>query len=380
MDFTLSDEHEDFRRTLREFFAREAPHVVVAAIDRGERPIEPIFEKMRGLGLWGLSLGERWGGTETDYLAVAIAVEEVSKASASLLHGWVPTLTCSRTLINFGTEQQREEILPLVAEGKLRMGLALTEPSVGSDLTHLSTHAVRDGDDWVITGQKVFATGADTANHMLVFVRTDPDAPPSRGLSVLLVPGGAPGLTVRPLHKLAAQASSTCEMFFEDVRVPADRLVGELGEGLRVVQGLLDYERITNAAQSVGVAQGAFELALSYAKERVQFGKPIIEHQAVGHKLADMQIEIEMARLLTWRAAWKLTNGLQAESDALFAKVAGSECGTRCANRGMQILGGYSYMVDYGMERFWRESKINEIVAGTNEILRNNIAKTLARS
>jgi alkylation response protein AidB-like acyl-CoA dehydrogenase len=259
------------------------------------------------------------------------------------------------------------------------MAMGLTEPDAGSDLTHLSTRATRSGTDFVIRGQKVFTTGADTADYIFAFVRTDLEATGSKGLSVLLIPRDAEGLTVRPLRKLAGQATHTCEVFLDDVRVPEANLVGELGDGSRVIFSLMDAERIYVGAEGTGLGQGALDMALKYARERVQFGKPIIEHQAVAHMLADMAIDVEASRLITWSAAWKLEQGLDCSMEASMAKVFGSEAGTRCAARGMQILGGYSYMVEYGMERYWRETKLYEIAGGTNQIMRNIIAKQLSR-
>lgn len=378
MDFILSAEHGQLRSTLREFFAREAPTAVIAQLDREERFPTELYAKMADLGLCGLSFGAEYGGSDADEIAICIAIEEVARTGATLGYAWVPTATfCARGLARFGTHEQRKAFLPEVAAGRLRFAMGLTEPDAGSDLAHLSTRAVRDGDDFVIRGQKVFTTGADTADFIFGFVRTDPDATAARGLSVLLIPGTAPGVTVRKLPKLAGQGTHTCEVFLDDVRVPAENLVGELHRGAQIIFSLLDAERIYVGAQGCGIGQGALDTALAYANQRVQFGVPIVEHQAVGHMLADMAIEVEMARLLVWRAAWKLQNGLPCSMDASMAKVAGSETGTRCANRGMQVLGGYSYMVEYGMERYWRETKLNEIAGGTNQIQRNLIVRHL---
>jgi alkylation response protein AidB-like acyl-CoA dehydrogenase len=281
---------------------------------------------------------------------------------------------------DFGTEEQKRTILPRVASGEVRMSMGLSEPEAGSDLTHLSTRAVRDGEDYVINGQKVFITGADSADYVFAFVRTDPGTLAHRGLSVLLVPTDAPGLAVHPLPKLAGQATHTCEVFFDDVRVPAANLVGELDGGARIIFRLLDGERIYTAAQGVGIAQGALDKALAYAKVRSQFGKPIIEHQAVGHMLAEMAMQVRTARLIVYHAAWKLDQGLPCSMEASMAKVIGAEAGTQVALKGMQVLGGYSYMVEYGMERYYREAKLYEIAGGTTQVQKNIIVKHLAAS
>jgi alkylation response protein AidB-like acyl-CoA dehydrogenase len=268
-------------------------------------------------------------------------------------------------------------LLPALAAGRLRIAMGLSEPEAGSDLMSLKARARRDGDDWIVRGQKVFTTGADTADYVLALVRSDPDSAGSRGLSVILVPTSEPGVEVAPLRKLAGQATHTCEVFMDDVRVPADAMLGKPGTGAQIMLAQLDFDRVYTAAQSLGTAQGAFDLALTYAKGREQFGVPIIQHQAIGHMLVDMKLQIDAARLLTWRAAQSLDRGLAATSEAAAAKIMASEAATRCASDGMQILGGYSYIVESGMERFYREAKIQEIFAGTNQILRNVMARQL---
>ncbi|AXK32471.1 acyl-CoA dehydrogenase [Streptomyces armeniacus] len=380
MDFTISTEHQQLRETLRAFFEAEAPVEEVARYDREEEFNTELYRKAAGLGLCGMAFGEEYGGSAADQISLCIAVEEVARASAALAYAWLPTATfCAKGIARFGTEEQRKELLPQIAAGTMRMAMGLSEPEAGSDLTHLSTRATRDGDDFVVNGQKVFTTGADTADYLFAFVRTEPGASASKGLSVLLIPREAPGVSIGTLRKLAGQSTHTCEVFLSDVRVPKENLVGELGDGVAIIFGLLDAERIYVGAEGTGLGQGALDMALKYAKERVQFGKPIIEHQAVGHMLADMAMDVQTARLLTWQAAWRLDRGLDCTMEASMAKVHGSEAGTRCANRGMQILGGYSYMIEYGMERYWRETKLYEIAGGTNQIMRNTIAKQLGR-
>ena len=379
MDFTLSPEHEEFRSQLRRFFEAEAPISKVAEWDRGEFFPTDVYAKMADLGLCGLGFSEEYGGSGADEISICIAVEEVARASATLAYAWVPTATfCARGVARYGSEDLRRTLLPEVAAGRLRFAMGLSEPDAGSDLAGLSTRAVRHGDTFVVDGQKVFTTGADSADYIFAFVRTDPESKGAKGLSVLLIPREAPGVTVHKLTKLAGQGTHTCEVFFEGVEVGADQLVGTLHKGVEIVFGLLDAERIYVGAQGCGVGQGALDMALRYARERVQFGQPIIEFQAVGHMLADMAIDVEMARLLVWRAALRLEEGTHSPLDASMAKIAGSEAGTRCAARGMQVLGGYSYMVEYGMERYWRETKLYEIAGGTNQIQRNIIMKHLA--
>jgi alkylation response protein AidB-like acyl-CoA dehydrogenase len=381
ISFALAPEHEQLRATLRSLLEKEAPTDVVARMDREERFPAELYAKLAELDLCGIGIRSEHGGAAVDELTVCLVCEEIARASATLSYAFVPTVTfCARGIDLYGTDEQKRTLLPEVAAGRLRFAMGLSEPEAGSDLTHLSTRAVRDGDEWVVTGQKVFTTGADTADYIFTFVRTDRDAAGAQGLSVILIPREAEGVSVRPLPKLAGQGTHTCEVFLDDVRVPADNLVGELNNGTRIIFRLLDGERIYTGAQGTGIAQGALDRALAYAKERRQFGKPIIEHQAVGHMLANMAMDVRLSRLATYHAAWKLDQGLPCSLEASMAKVVGSEAGTRCALLGMQVLGGYSYMVEYGMERYLREAKLYEIAAGTNEIQRNIVVRHLRES
>jgi alkylation response protein AidB-like acyl-CoA dehydrogenase len=382
MDFQLSDEHQELRRTLRAFFEKEAPHELVMELDRTECYPAELYAKMAELGLCGITIPEEYGGSPADEIALCIVSEEMSRASAALVYAFIPTVTfAAKGIAEYGSEAQRRELLPRVAAGTLRFAMGLTEPEAGSDLAGLRTQAVPDGDGYIVRGQKVFTTGADTADYVFTFVRTGTrEDPANRALSVVLVPTDAPGVSIRPLRKLAGQATHTCEVFLSDVRVPAGNVVGQLGDGARMIFSLLNRERILAGAQSVGIAQGAFDYANRYARERRQFGQPIIDFQAVGHMLADMAMDIEAARLLTYQAAWKLEQGLAVSADASMAKVFASEAASRCAARGMQVLGGYSYMQEYPLERYYRESKLNEIAGGTNQILRTRIVRYLGTS
>lgn len=380
MDFTISAEHSALRQTLRAFFTKEAPNHLIAELDRAEEFPRELYTKMADLGLCGVTIDEQYGGSAADELAMCIVGEEMARAAGCLVYAYAPTVMfCARGIQQFGSEDQRQRFLPEIASGRLRMAMGLSEPDAGSDLTHLSTRARRDGDDLVIQGQKIFTTGADTADYIFAFVRTDAEASARHGLSVILVPRDAQGLTVRTLRKLSGQATHTCEVFFDDVRVPSDALLGEEGNGVSLIFELLDGERIQLGANGVGIGQGALDLALQHAVDRHQFGHPIADFQSIGHPLADMAMEIEAARLMVWQAAWKKQQGVPCSMEASMAKVLGSQLATKCATQGMQILGGYSYMVESGMERYYREAKLTEIVGGTNEIQRNIILRHLRR-
>jgi alkylation response protein AidB-like acyl-CoA dehydrogenase len=376
----LTPEQLEIKRTLRSFFEREAPHDVIAELDRTATYPATILDGMAALGLWGIAVDDRYGGSYADAVTRCIVVEEIQRAGACLGYAFIPTaLFCAEAIGRFGTDEQRQELLPRLATGELRMAMALSEPDCGSDLMGLATRAIPSGSNLLVRGQKIFTTGADAAELILTLVRTTPDAPPRSALTFVLVPRHAEGVTVRPLRKLAGQGTHTCEVFLDDVRIPRTQVLGQIDDGAAIVMDLLDADRVYTAAQSLGIAQGALDLARAYARERRQFGTAIINHQAVGHMLADMAIDVASARALTRIAAERLDRGESCHAEAAMAKIAASETGTRCAMNGMQILGGYSYMVEYGMERYYREAKIQEIFGGTNQILRNVLVRELSR-
>lgn len=376
----LTSEQQQIQATLRSFFEREAPIARIAELDASETYPAEILDGMAELGLWGIAIDAEHGGSYAPAMTRCIVVEEIQRAGACLGYAFVPTaLFCAEAIGRFGSDEQRDRLLPELAAGRLRMAMALSEPDCGSDLMGLATRAIPDGDDLLIRGQKIFTTGADSADLILTLVRTTPDAPPRRALTFVLVPRRAEGVSVRPLRKLAGQGTHTCEVFLDDVRVPRTSVVGEVDGGAAVAMELLDADRVYTAAQSLGIAQGAFDLALTYAKARHQFGTAIINHQAIGHMLADMSMQIAGSRALMRDAAALLDDGRPCRVEATMAKIACSEAATRCATDGMQILGGYSYMVEYGMERYYREAKIQEIYGGTNQILRNVLVTELKR-
>ncbi len=375
----MTAEQTQIRQTLRQFFEANAPVSVIARLDATETYPAEILDGMAGLGLWGIAVPDEFGGSLADPVTRCVIIEEIQRAGACLGYAFIPTaLFCCEAIDRFGSDALRSELLPALGSGRWRAAMGLSEPDAGSDLMSLATRGTIEDDEIVVRGQKTFTTGADAADAILTLVRTDPSAPARSGLTFVLVPTDAAGLEVTPLRKLAGQGTHTCEVFFDDVRVSRDRVVGEIGSGASIVFELLDADRIYTAAQSLGIAQGAFDLARHYACERHQFGRAIIRHQAVGHMLADMEIAIDAARLLTYRAATLLDKGTRCTREASMAKIAASEAGSMCATNGMQILGGYSYMVEYGMERYYREAKIQEIFAGTNQILRNVLARELS--
>jgi butyryl-CoA dehydrogenase len=378
MNFELSEEQRHLRSTLRAFFKKVAPTKEIGRLDReGTFPAE-IYARMAELGLCGVTISEQYGGSPLDEISRCIVMEEIARAAGCLIYAFAPTISfCAVGIEQYGTESQKQAYLPGVASGKIRMAMGLSEPNSGSDLASLATRAIPDGDDYVINGQKIWTTGADTADFIMAFVRTEAGTKGHRGLSVLIVDRRSPGITVRTIPKLAGQATHTCEVFFDNVRVPKENLLGKLGGGTKIIFNLLDGERIYVGAQACGIAQGAFEQVLQYAKERRQFGTAIINHQVIGHMLADMISDIQAARLVTWQAASKLDQKLPCSLEASITKIVATESATRCINRAMQIMGGYSYSLEFPIERFWRETKLYEIAGGSNQIQRNIIAKHL---
>lgn len=368
-----------FQATLREFLQREVPSSYVREIDRKEEFPWQLWEKFADFGLLGVGMPEEYGGNGGGLVELAIVLEELAYAGASLVYAYAPTIGfCRQAILGFGTEEQKREYLPRIAAGKLRFAMGLSEPNHGSDLATLETTARLEGDTYIVNGSKIFTTGADTSDYILTVVRTDLNAKPAhKGLSVLIIPTNSPGITIRKLDKLAGQAVHTCEVFFDDVRVPRSQLLHEENKGWYVIMRHLDEERMLMSAQCIGTARGAYEYALKYAKEREQFGQPIGKFQVIGHMLADMATGVELCRLITYYAIWRKENGLPCSKEASMARVFASETAMKIATQAMQILGGYSYMMEYEAQRYFREAKLWEIAGGTNQIQRNIIAKEI---
>jgi butyryl-CoA dehydrogenase len=372
--------HVELRSMLRSYLERHAPNELIYELDRQGSYPEEIVAGLGDLGIWGALIGEQYGGSGADIVSVAIACEELQRAGACLSSALAPTVTyCARAIEWYGTEEQKQRFLPGIAAGTTRMAIGLSEPDAASDLSRVAARADAVDGGFLVAGTKVWCTGATVASHVVALVRTDQQRPGFRGLSLLLVPTDDPQVTVRKTPKLAGGATPSCEVFFDGVFVPDNHLLGELNSAGGILWSLLDSERVFVAAQCVGIAQGAFDVALAYARERTQFGRPIIEHQAIAHSLATMACKTEMARLLAYSAAELADAGLPYSHQATLAKVACSEAASEVVELGMEVLGSYSYSVEYPMERFYREVKLYEIAAGTNHILRTVIGKNLAR-
>ena len=378
MDFDLSNEHELVRDTVREF-AREKVAPVAEELDREHRFPYDLVAELADLGVMGMTVPEKYGGAGADTVSYAIAIEELTRIDSSVAitvaaHHSLGTLP----IYYYGSEEQKRAWLPDLASGKKLAAFGLTEPGAGSDAGATRTRAeLRDG-TWVINGSKIFITNAGTDISACVTITA---LTADGEVSNLIVPNGTPGYEISaPMRKLGWRASDTRELSFRDCTVPEENLLGERGRGFHQFLEILDGGRVSVAAMGVGLAQGAYDLAYAYAKEREQFGRPIAEFQAVQFKLADMATEIEAGRVLTYKAAWLKDRGRPFAKEAAMAKLYTGELSHRVANWALQIHGGYGYMEEFAVSRLYRDQKILEIGEGTNEVQRMVIAKHLGLS
>ncbi|AJH80727.1 acyl-CoA dehydrogenase AcdA [Bacillus thuringiensis] len=379
MHFKLSEEHEMIRKMVRDFAKNEvAPKA--AERDEEERFDRAIFDQMAELGLTGIPWPEEYGGIGSDYLAYVIAIEELSRVCASTgvtlsahtsLAGW--------PIFKFGTEEQKQTFLRPMAEGKKIGAYGLTEPGSGSDAGGMKTIAKRDGDHYVLNGSKIFITNGGIADIYVVFALTDPESK-QRGTSAFIVESDTPGFSVgKKESKLGIRSSPTTEIMFEDCRIPVENLLGEEGQGFKIAMQTLDGGRNGIAAQAVGIAQGALDASVAYARERYQFGKPIAAQQGIGFKLADMATDVEAARLLTYQAAWLESEGLPYGKESAMSKVFAGDAAMKVTTEAVQVFGGYGYTKDYPVERYMRDAKITQIYEGTQEIQRLVISRMLTK-
>jgi short-chain 2-methylacyl-CoA dehydrogenase len=375
VDFDLSQEHELVRQTVREFAVdRVAP--LAEDLDRESRFPYELVAELAELGLMGMPIPEQYGGAGTDTLSYAIAVEELTRIDSSVaITVAAHTSLGTMPIFLFGSEEQKQAWLPDLASGRRLAAFGLTEPEAGSDAGATRTRAENRNGSWVINGSKMFITnaGTDITACVTITARTGENE-----ISNIIVPSGAPGYEVSgPMHKLGWRASDTRELSFKDCVVPEGNLLGARGKGYHQFLEILDGGRISVAAMGVGLAQGAYDLAYAYARERKQFGKPIARFQAVQFKLADMATEIEAGRTLVYKAAWLKDQERPFAKEAAMAKLFTGELSNRAANWALQIHGGYGYMEEYAISRLYRDQKILEIGEGTNEVQRMVIAKHL---
>jgi len=377
MDFELTEEHRMIRRMVREFAEKEiAPRA--QEIDETDRFPDELFRRMGELGIIGLPFPEEYGGSGGDYMSLVIALEEIARVSGSM----AITLDAQTSLFCepiylFGTEAQKQKYLTPAARGEKIGAFGLTEPQAGSDAGATRTRAVRDGDEWIINGQKIFITNGSIADFVVITAKTDPEAG-TRGISAFIVEKGTPGFQPgRDEKKMGLKGSVTSELFFENCRIPAENLLGKENEGFKQFLVTLDAGRVAIAAMAVGLAQGAFDKAVAYAQEREQFGQPIARFQAIQWMIAEMATEIEAARLLVNRAAWMRTKGERFTKEAAMAKLFATEMSERVCHKAIQIHGGYGYIQEYEVERMYRDQRLCAIGEGTNQIQRLVIARQI---
>ncbi len=379
MTLTSSETRNQMTNLVREFVRRDVEPVASHYENEDIYP-QDLVDKMAEMGLFGIMIPEEYGGLGLDYTTFALIFEELSKGWMSLTGPIGTHHILAYVISTYGTEEMKHRFLPKMAEGVIRGGLALTEPRGGSDMQNLETSAVKDGEEYVINGNKMFISNGANGNAFAVLARTDKTAePPHRGISCFVVEKPAAGFSVaQKLDKLGYRGIDTTELVFDNVRVPTENLVGGVeGQGFRQVMSGLEGGRINVAARAVGVATAAFDAAIKYAQQRESFGQPIAQHQAIQLKLAEMATEIEAARLLTYEAARKKDSGERVDLEAGMAKLFASEMCGRVTMEAMRIHGGYGYIKDYPLERYYRDAPLMIIGEGTNEIQKLVIARRL---
>jgi alkylation response protein AidB-like acyl-CoA dehydrogenase len=378
MDFDLSPEHKMIRETVRSFAEKELKPQVPHLDEHEEFSVE-LTQAMGDMGLFGIIFSDEYGGQGLDYMSYIITVEELARIDGSQAATVAAGVSLGISpLYYFGDEEQKKKYLPKLCSGEMLWGFGLTEPNAGSDAGNSNTTAVLDGNEWVISGQKIFITNAasEMTAGVTVQVVTGTKEDGRKELSCILVESGTKGFTQKPMHgKLCWRGSNTAELYFEDVRVPKENLLGKQGEGFHQMLSTLDGGRLSIGAMGLGGAQGAFEEALRYSQERVQFGKPICDFQVNSFKLADMATKIEQARLLLYKATCLRDQNRPFGKEAAMAKLVCSEVFHDCANGAVQLHGGYGLMKEFPVERFYRDQKLLEIGEGTSEIQRLVIAR-----
>ena len=377
MNFELTEEHKLVRKTVRDFAEREIKPIAKDLDEKGEFSID-LTKKMGEMGLFGMYLPEEYGGQHTDTLSYIIAVEELARVDSSQ----AATLAAHNSLgigplYYYGTKEQKEKYLPKLCTGEHLWAFGLTEPEAGSDSRGTKTTAIVENDQWVINGSKIFITNGASSLSLGATVQTYTNTPKGgHQFTTIIVEKGTPGYTSRAMHgKMMWRASDTAELYFDDCRVPEDNQLGRKGQGSKIMLSTLDNGRLSIGAMGLGLAQGAFEMALKYSKERHQFGKPISTFQAISFRLADMAMKIELARNLLYKACRMKDSGKPFGKEAAMSKLYCSEIAKEIADDAVQIFGGYGLMKDYPVERFYRDQRLLQIGEGTSEIQRLVIAR-----
>ena len=379
MDFELDRSQKEIQKAAREFAKGEFDKDLALELDRKHEFPKKIWKKAADLGFIGIHFPEQYSGQGLGVLENILVAEEFCSRDSTIGSAVILSSFASECVLRFGSADLKEKFLPPVVEGKMLSAGAFTEPDHGSDITRMDTTALKDGDEWVINGSKIFITNGEIAGYYCVLCQTDTEIQPTyRGISLILVEADRNGVSATDVgEKMGIRMMSTAEVNFKDVRVPVSNLIGKEGKGFYHVLEFFDESRILIAAQALGTAQGAFDRSLAYVKQREQFGKKIAQFQVTQHKLADMATKIELSRLITYKAAWNYDQGRIDPKLTSMAKMYAARTAVEVADEAIQLLGGYGYMAEYEVERFYRDAKITEIYEGTKEIQKNTIASSI---
>ena len=379
MDFELNKTQKDIQKAVRDFVKGEFDKDLALELAKNHEFPKKIWQKAGEIGLIGVHFPEEYSGQGLGSLEDILVIEELCRGDSSIGSAVALSSFASELIVHYGSNEMKEKFIPEVAEGRMLSAGAFTEPDHGSDITSVDTTAVKEGDEWVVNGGKTFITNGGLAGFYSVMCQTDSDVKPSyRGISLILVEADREGLSTMDVgDKMGITTMSTTEVMLKDVRVPLSNLIGEENKGFYHVLHFFDESRIQVAAQALGIAQGAYDRALDYVKKREQFGKKIAQFQITQHKLADMITKIELARLMTYKAAWNFDQGRIDPKLTSMAKMYAARTAVEVADEAIQLLGGYGYMTEYEVERFYRDAKITEIYEGTKEIQKNTIASSV---
>ncbi len=379
MDFELTKSQKEIQKAAREFAKGEFDKELALELDRTHEFPTKIWKKAADLGFIGVHYPEKYSGQDLGVLENIIIADVFCAQDSSIGSAIVLASFASECVLRFGSDELKQKFLPAVAEGEMLSAGAFTEPDHGSDITSLDTTAVREGDEWVINGTKTFITNGGMAGFYCTMCQTDDEVQPTyRGISLILVEAERDGLTATDIgDKMGIHMMSTAEINYKDVRVPVSNVIGQEGKGFYHVLEFFDESRVLVAAQALGIAQGAFDRALAYVKQREQFGRKIAQFQVTQHKLADMATKIELARLITYKAAWNYDQGRIDPKLTSMAKMYAARTAVEVADEAIQLLGGYGYMTEYEVQRVYRDAKITEIYEGTKEIQKNTIASAV---
>jgi alkylation response protein AidB-like acyl-CoA dehydrogenase len=380
LNFELGEQKELLRQGIRKLVDRECSRDYVREMDEKEEFPRRVWNKLAEAGYLGIPIDQQYGGSSGDILDMVIVVEEMAKKSASIaLTFMMSSCFGAKALAFAGNERQKQALLPRLAQGQVMFAISLTEPDGGTDVLNvMKTTARAEGDNFLINGSKVWTTCAHIADHIVVYARTNPNATKkTQGITTFLIDPKTPGVEIRKINKLGIRATSSFEVFYNDVRVPRENILGRLDYGFYDLLPMLNNERILVAAICLGLAQAAFADALEYAQQRHAFGKPVGQFQAIQHELARTATDIELAKLITYKAAWMQSLGRECGTEANMAKLVAANAACQAADRGMQVLGGYCYSMEFDMQRYWRDSRLYRIAPITDEMVLNFIGERL---